>query len=224
MVETFIEFGPFCFPSDTMNDQDDAARPEICKHTWPSILVFGLLVFLVFTFGTMFEMLVTRGVCFVYVISYFLSFAVVLAIRRIGMFGTGLAVFLPYAIMGVFVEYWMEWVDTPSLIAPWAAVVWSMSGVVAGLCADLAHRFLPRSIKEQYRSALVGMIAVFTYWLLTLLVLASMYKDPTPGLAHYLNGIYITLPWLLVSGCFGGYTACAMSRSALNGGQGARIS
>jgi len=197
-----------------MSEQDDAARPRVRKHTWLWILIFGMLVFLVYTFGTMFEMLVTRGVCFVYVISYFLSLAVVLAIRRVGVFGTGMAVFLPYAMLGVFVEYWMEYVENPWLIAPWAAVIWAVNGPLAGLCADLAHRLLPKSLKENYRSALVGTILVFAYWLLTLFTLAFLYVDPAPGLAHYLNGIYITLPWLIVSGCLGGYTAHAMSRTA----------
>ncbi len=200
-----------------MNESDRPSAPAVAntrRRTFLLITGYGVLVFLVFTFGTMFEMLVTRGVCFVYVISYFLSFAVVLAIRRLGVFGTGLAVFLPYAILGVFVEYWMDYVVTPSLIAPWAAVIWSVNGPLAGLCADLAHRFLPRSIKDQYRSALIGMITVFAYFLLTLPTLAFLYNDPAPGLAHYLNGIYITLPWLLVSGCFGGYAAYAMSRKA----------
>src|SRR3989304_294858 len=51
------------------------------RRTAFALLVYGMLVFLVFTFGTAFELVVTRGVCFVYVIAYFLALAVVLAIR-----------------------------------------------------------------------------------------------------------------------------------------------
>lgn len=178
-----------------------------------ALLAYGMLVFLVFTFGTLFELVVTRGVCFVYVISYFLALVVVLAVRRVGRFGTGVAVFLPYAILGFFAEYMMEVVVEPNLIAPWAAVIWSLNGPVAGLSADAAHRFLPAMIRGAPRAALVGVVLVSAYWVLVLLTLAFLYRVPGPGLAHYLNGIPLTLPWLLVSGAFGGYTAHAMSAS-----------
>ena len=183
------------------------------RRTAFALLVYGMLVFLVFTFGTAFELVVTRGVCFVYVIAYFLALAVVLAIRRVGRFGTGLAVFLPYAVLGFFAEYMMEVVIEPNLIAPWAAVVWSLSGPVAGLSADGAQRFLPRTIREELRAALVGIVVVSAYFVLVLFSLAFLYEDPGPGLTHYLNGIQLTLPWLLVSGAFGGYTAYAMTGS-----------
>ena len=166
-----------------------------------------MLLFLVFTFGTIFEMIVTRRVCFVYVVSYFMSLVVVLAIRRVEWPWTGAAVFLPYAILGFPIVYMIEVVQTQTLIAPWAAVLNSLPGPLAGLTADLAHRSLPRSIREEWRSALTGMLTAFGYFAFMLLALAYLYKDPSPGLAHYLNGLYLTLPWLLVSGALGGYTA-----------------
>ena len=100
---------------------------------------------------------------------------------------------------------------TPALIAPWAALIWSLNGPLAGLSADLTHRLLPTSFRPQLRAALTGLITVLTYFLLTLVTLAFLYHDPAPGLAHYLNGIFITFPWLLIMGLFGGYTTGAMS-------------
>lgn len=214
-VETFKAHGNLTPIRRDLSETDLAAAGKATKsrhRTWLSILIYGILLFFVFSFFTMFEIIVTNGVCFVYTISYFLSFTVVLAIRRVGAFGTGAAVFLPYAILGFFMEYWFDYVETPRLIAGWAAAIWSLNGPLAGFAADLAHRHLPRTIKLQYRSAITGMILSFSYFLLTLLTLAFLYAKP--DLTHYLNGIYFTLPWLLVSGCFGGYTAYAMSREA----------
>lgn len=187
------------------------------SHTVLAVLGYGMLLFVVYTFGTLFELAVTRGVCFLYVIGYFLAFVVVLAIRRVGRFGTGAAVFLPYAVLGVFFEYEMEVVASPVLVAWWAAVIWSLNGPLAGLSADLANRFLPRTVRQGLRPTLVGIVAVSAYFLLTLGTLAFLYNDPAPGLAHFLNGIYLTLPWLLVAAGFGGYTAYTMSTRAGGG-------
>jgi len=181
------------------------------KATALKILAYGMLLFLVFTFGTVFELTVTNGVCFVYVISYFMALVVVAAIRQVGWRWTGVAVFLPYAVVGLPTVYMIEVVMEPTLIAPWAAVLSSLTGPLAGLTADMAFRTLPKSIRAELRSALTGMFAALGYFVFMLLSLAFLYKDPAPGLAHYLNGIYLTLPWLLVNGALGGYTAHKMT-------------
>jgi len=184
------------------------------KRVAVATLSFGMLLFLVFTFGTVFELTVTRGVCFVYVISYFMALVVVVAIRRVGWRWTGVAVFLPYAVIGFPAVYMIEFVSEQTLIAPWAAILSSLTGPLAGLTADMAHRFLPGSIREEWRSALTGMLTDLGYFVFMLLSLAFLYKEPGSGLAHYLNGIFLTLPWLLVNGALGGYTAHKMTERA----------
>lgn len=184
-------------------------RPRISL----SVAGYGVLLFGVFSAGSAFELLVTKGMCWVYLMAYFIAFVAILGVRRVGRFGTGVAVFLPYAIPGFFIEYWMEYVDTPSLIAPWAAAVWAGNGLLAGLVADLSHKLLPRSLGDALRAVISGLATVLTYWFMTLLTLAFLYVNPAPGVAHFLNGLAFTLPWLLVSAGFGGYTAYAMSRS-----------
>ena len=179
------------------------------------IVEFSLLLFTVFTFGTLFELVVTRGVCFVYVIGYPMSLVIVLAILKVKRFGTGVAIFLPYAILGFFIEYMMEVVTNPALIAPWAVLIWSLSGPLAGLSADISLRLLP-PLGSRSRAALAGLISISTYFLSTLLVLAFLYIDPTPGLTHYTQGIFLTLPWLLSMGLLGGYTASLVSEKTLN--------
>ena len=88
------------------------------------------------------------------------------------------------------------------------------AGPFAGLSADLAHRFLPRTLAEGGRAAATGVAFVGALFVLVLLALSVSYLDPAPGLAHYLNGIGFTLPWLLVTGGFAGYVAHALRRAA----------
>jgi len=189
------------------------ARAGSRRRTVLAVGGYGAALFVVFSAGSAFELTVTQGVCWVYLMAYFIAFVVVLAVRRVGRFGTGVAVFLPYAVPGFFIEYYMEYVLSPSLIAPWAAALWAGNGLVAGLVADLSQRWIPASFGDAVKAILCGVATVATYWALVLLTLAFLYVDPAPGVAHFLNGIAFTLPWLLVSGAFGGYTAYAMSRA-----------
>lgn len=190
-----------------------SARPASRRLTFLAVAGYGAALFGVFSAGSAFELTVTAGVCWVYVMSYFIAFLVVLAVRRVDRFGTGIAVFLPYAIPGFFIEYSLEYVLSPNLIAPWAAAVWAGNGLIAGLVADLNQRWLPKSLGDARRAIACGVATVIAYWALTLLTLAFLYVNPAPGVAHFLNGIAFTLPWLVVSGAFGGYTAYTLSRT-----------
>jgi len=182
--------------------------------TLRAVLAYGSLLFGVLSVANAFELVVTRGVCWVYVFGFFITVVVVHGVLRTGRFGMGIAMFVFYATVGTFMEYWMDYVVTPALIAPWAAVVWGLAGPFAGLSADLAHRFLPRTLAEGGRAAATGAAFVGALFVLVLLALSVSYLDPAPGLAHYLNGIGFTLPWLLVTGGFAGYVAHALRRAA----------
>lgn len=195
-----------------MNPPRTSMGPGSRRRTVLAVAGYSGVLFGVFSAGSAFELMVTSGVCWVYVMSYFIAFVVTLAVRRVGRFGTGVAIFLPYAIPGFFMEYYLEYLVTPKLIAPWAAALWAGNGLIAGLVADLSHRRLPASMSDSLRAVLCGVATVFTYWLLVLLTLAFLYVNPAPGVAHFLNGIGFALPWLLVSAGFGGYTAYTLSR------------
>jgi hypothetical protein len=60
------------------------------------------------------------GMFFIYVTGYFIALVVVLPILLVRRFGVGLMVYLPYAISGLFVEYYMDWVLQRNLVALWA--------------------------------------------------------------------------------------------------------
>ncbi len=62
------------------------------------------------------------GMFFVYMVGYFNALIIILPILKIRQFGMGTAIYLPYAIIGFFVEYHYEWIKTKSLVSPWAVV------------------------------------------------------------------------------------------------------
>jgi hypothetical protein len=88
------------------------------------------------------------GTCLMCVESYLFALVVVLPILLIRHFGVGVLVYLPYAILGLGVEFHMESVATHALLGPIAVVGCFVIALLIGLCADLAHCFLPSSLGQ----------------------------------------------------------------------------
>ena len=66
-----------------------------------------------------------------------------LPILLLQRFGVGMLVYLPYAITGLFVEYYFELVAEHNLTSYWGVIGWCALGLAIGLSADLAYRYLP---------------------------------------------------------------------------------
>ena len=167
-------------------------------------------------FGVMGEVPGT-GMFFIYMIGYFISIIIILPILIIDKFGIGVFIYLPYAVIGFFVEYYYEWVLESTLISPWGAFGWSAFGLIIGLSVDLTYRFLPKHISLKIRSIVMGIVFSFVIFITTLLALLLFYKEPLsispihPG--SYLGIAYFGFPWLLVNSGFGGFTAYSIFHS-----------
>jgi hypothetical protein len=179
---------------------------------WQTILLFGILLPALTGFGTLFDVSTGIGMFFVYVVSYFNALIVILPILLIRRFGVGTAVYLPYAVVGFFVEYYMELMRQPVLVNIWAVIGWCVFGLVTGLCADAAFHFL--QVKERWRAMLMGIVIGSVNFLLTLLALTFFYVSPLQvGPGSFIGMAYFGVPWLLINSAFGGYTAYAISRN-----------
>ncbi len=196
--------------------------------SWQIILIFGVLLCCIYGFGSFtfdyFAGAATAGfgvmgeiggvgMYFTYVMAYFIALVVVLPILVIRRFWVGTAVYLLYAISGLFVEYYMEWVLVRNLVSLWAVVGWCLLGLATGFCSDLAYRFLPSRLSERWRAITTGLVVGVVTFLTVTIALSFFYigeKTIHPG--TYLGVAYYGVPFMLVSSGFGGYTAYAISR------------
>ncbi len=179
---------------------------------WQTILLFGILQSALTGFGIFFDVSTGIGMFFVYIVSYFNALIVILPILLIRRFGVGAAVYLPYAVIGFFLEYYMEIVQQPVLVNVWAVIGWCVFGLATGFSADLAFRFL--RIRERWRAMLMGIVMGSVNFVLTLVALTFFYvSPPQAGPASFIGMAYFGVPWLLLNSAFGGYTAYAISRN-----------
>lgn len=195
---------------------------------WQMILLFGFLLCGIYAFGSFtFDFYAGAatagfgvmgevggiGMFFIYVMGYFIAVVVVLPILLLKRFGVGVAVYLPYAIIGLPVEYYMEWVVNRSLVSPWAVIGWCAFGLIAGLSADLAYRFSPARFGERLRAIITGGVLGIANFLLVLLAVTFFYVERQTGPGSFLGIAYYAVPFLLVSSGFGAYTAYAISQN-----------
>ncbi len=198
------------------------------RKPWQLILIFGFLLCGIYAFGSFtfdyFAGAATAGfgvwgevggvgMYFTYVMAYFIALVVVLPILVIKRFGVGIAVYLPYAIIGLFVEYYMDWVLVRVLVSIWAVPGWCVLGLATGLCADLAYRYLPSRLSERWRAILTGLtVGIATFVAVTIALSFFYIKVDTIYPANYFSVAYYGVPFMLVSSGFGGYTAYAISK------------
>ncbi|MFX1572697.1 MAG: hypothetical protein ACFFB0_08110 [Promethearchaeota archaeon] len=151
---------------------------------------------------------------YVYMISYFSSLIVVYAILRSKTFGMGFYLWLPYAVIGFFVEAYFELEYLNSI---WGVVGYCIFGLITGFSADISYKLLKEktSINEKLVAGCTGVIMSLVYFITVIIAIGFFYKTgwgagsfTDPG--SFLGVAYFCLPWMIINAFFGGYTAYAI--------------
>ena len=201
-------------PREATTPAAEPAGPTRRMKPWETILVFGILLFVLQGVAA-FLVEEYSGGCMFIIPAYFYALVVILPVLLVRRFGVAAAIYAPAAILGLPMLYYFEWITERHYVGVWAPFVWSLLFVAYGLSADLAYRLLPATVSERWRAILSGAVLGGVTFGLTLLGLTTLYV-PSAREGHLLfftNGIYFSLPWMVITSAFGGYTAYAISRN-----------
>jgi len=113
--------------------------------------------------------------------------------------------------------FYFDWLQSRALHGLWAVLVWTATGPLIGLCADLTY-MLSMRLEERWRGVLVGAVVQAATFAFMLLGLTQLYVDPSGADSHvrlFDTHYYFTAPWMVVNGAFGGFTAWALRRGAI---------
>jgi hypothetical protein len=155
---------------------------------------------------------------YVYMISGFSSFLVLNAIIRSKQFGMGLLIWLPYAIIGVFVETYFELIVNPVLKGFWVVILYCLFGLITGFSADISYYYLNKKVNLN-RGVLVGltgMIMSLVYFFTTLIAISTFYKNSKPlswtDPTTFTGLAYFGIPWMLIHAFIGGLAAFGFNK------------
>jgi len=185
-------------------------------RSWKTILVWGLVIVGVLMVGAVDDNLHISGTCMFILMSYFAAIAGTYPVLAVNRPGTGLAVMLPYALIGIFPLYYYDWLQQGNLVGAWAVVVWTAAGPIIGACMDLAYLASARC-SERTRAILIGTAMQVAQFVVALVGLQYLYAPASSMAAHvylYSQRWLFTLPWMALNGAFGGYTAYALRKRA----------
>jgi hypothetical protein len=151
------------------------------------------------------------GMFYVYMIGFFNSLIVMIAKFIYPKFGMGFFIWIPYAVIGFFVEAYFE-MDV--LINIWGVIGYCSFGLVTGISADISFYLLKNKIKLEQGivSGITGVIMSIVYYLLILIALTFFYKTGS-GTGSFLNpgsflGVaYFAFPWMIINSFIGGFSA-----------------
>ncbi len=181
---------------------------------WRTSLLWGLALTLVLAFGAFVEGL--AGTCMFILMPGFAALAAVMPILKLDRFGAGLVTYLPYALLGFAPLFYFDWLQSRALVGLWAVFVFSATGPLIGLCADLAYKLSER-LEQRWRGAITGAAVQAATFAVMALGLTLLYVDPSGAESHvrlFDTRYYFTAPWMMLNGAMGGVAAWALQRPA----------
>ena len=154
------------------------------------------------------------GACMFILVGYFTAIAATIPILKVRRFGAGLLLFIPYVLIGIAPLYYFDWVQKQSLVGLWAVFTSSLSGLLIGLSLDLAYSLTAR-FRERTRAIVVGATMQAVTFVVMLVTLKYLYIPASDMAAHvhfFDQKWFFSLPWMIINGAFGGYTAYALTK------------
>ncbi len=185
-------------------------------RSWKTILLWGMVLVAVLMVGAVIDYSGVSGTCMFILMPYLSAVPAVIPVLVVRRAGTGMATFLPYVLIGFFPMYVFDWLQRPALIGLWAVFVYAASGLVIGAGMDLVHLLAGR-LHERTRAILVGATMQALTFAATLVGLGYLYLPTSDMAAHvrfYDQGWFFSLPWMVLNGALGGYTAYTLRKRA----------
>jgi len=145
------------------------------------------------------------GYIYLYFVMIFLMMATYFFIIYLKTKGTALFFFGLCGIVGIPIEFVLEWQIENTLNSPWGAVYWALIYVGYGLSIDLSL-WLLKPVKNERRAVLISsLISSISIILLSILALETIYKTglSVPGVDGFRTYEYFMVPYSIIQGVMG---------------------
>ena len=129
-----------------------------------------------------------------------------------GLFGFGLS-----GIIGIPIEYVLEWQTYHTLKSPWFAVAWGGIYILYGLVIDLLYWIF--KLQNNQSITVIGSAMLFSvlFILISYLPLKTFYisVDTSDYIKDFLQFWYFMIPYSMIQGAIGAYTGSKIAQSIL---------
>lgn len=137
-----------------------------------------------------------------------------------GLFSFGLS-----GLIGIPIEYWLEWRVNPVLKSPWFAVAWGGIYVLYGFGADLSYWVLKLKLNKTLTVVLSSAVFSLLFIIISIIPLELFYitPEPTEGTKTFLTFWHFLIPYGVIQGIIGAYSGMHLAKELSTKQESARI-
>ena len=183
-----------------------------------NIIGFMLIAILNALFTVFFDIvMIGIGYIYIYFVLIFLMMVTYFFIFNLKTKATATFFFGLCGIMGIPIEFILEWQIENTLKSPWGAVYWALIYVGYGLSIDLSLWLLKPAKKERRAVLISSLFSSISIILLSILAGGTFYKTgfSVPGVDDFLTHGYFMIPYSIIQGIMGGFLGWYLANYAL---------
>jgi hypothetical protein len=173
-----------------------------------NLIGFMIIAVLNAVFTVFFDIIMIEiGYIYLYFVMIFLMMETYFFCVYLKTKGTALFFFGLCGLIGIPIEYVIEWQIENTLSSPWCALYWALIYVAYGLSIDLSLWALKPGKNERKAVLVSSLISSISFILLSILALMTFYKSglSVPGTADFLTYNYFMIPYAIIQGVMGAF-------------------
>jgi hypothetical protein len=191
------------------------------KWTWKTALWCFLCFLILSAFNGLFSYVFDvelfqnkMGYSYWYFVIFFLTLVLYYFYTKLRVNWIGLYAFGLMGLVGIGIEYWLEYKTYATLKSPWGAVGWGVIYITYGVFADIPMLLTKKIKNEILAITLASFILSLALIFLSVIPLKFFYKPtpPDPTIRDYLYDNWFLIPFALVQGVLGAILGLLLGR------------
>ncbi|MFX0023743.1 MAG: hypothetical protein ACFE9S_15560 [Candidatus Hermodarchaeota archaeon] len=173
-----------------------------------NLIGFMIIAVLNAAFTVFFDIVMIEiGYIYLYFVMIFLMMTTYFFIVYLKTKGTAVFFFGICGLIGIPIEFVIEWQIENTLQSPWGAVYWALIYIAYGLSIDLSLWLLKPGKNERKAVFISSLISSVSFILLSILAVGTFYKSglSAPGIDDFLTYGYFLIPYSIIQGVMGAF-------------------
>ncbi len=183
-----------------------------------NVIGFMIIAVLTAVFTVFFDIIMIEiGYIYLYFVMIFLMMATYFFCVYLKNRGSALFFFGLCGLIGIPIEFIIEWQIENTLKSPWGALYWALIYVGYGLSIDISLWLLKPAKNERKAVLISSFISSVSIILLSILAVSTFYKTGllVPGVDDFLTYGYFMIPYGIIQGVMGGFLGWYIANNIL---------
>ncbi|MFX0145850.1 MAG: hypothetical protein ACFE9C_17425 [Candidatus Hodarchaeota archaeon] len=183
-----------------------------------NVIGFITIAVLSAIFTVFFDIVMIKiGYIYLYFVLIFLMAATYFFCVYLKTKGTAIFLFGLNGIIGIPIEFVIEWQIEGTLNSPWSALYWALIYIAYGISIDLSLWLLKPAKNEKKAVIISSLFSSISIILLSILAVSTFYKSglSVPDVDDFLTYGYFMIPYAIIQAAIGGFLGWYVANNIL---------